>query len=877
MNMKKKIFSLLVLLMAAVTGAWADIIPTYDLSVGTNDHGNVKFYVGEAEVTKAAEGATVTVAIEPNTGWVVNKPSGQWGAAIAKAPRRVDMLKDFELTKLLGQDNTWSFVMQRANAEISVTYKKLLTNADITVADIAAVTYTGQAQEPVVTVKDGSTVLVKGTDYTVSYSNNTHAALATAEKAPTVTITAVATSDKYAGETTKTFTILPKALEDGFIANIDALVYTGVAQTPEPAVTYNNMTLVKGTDFTYSYTNNVNVAAATADPAPTVTITAVANSNYSGTAKKTFTITKKALTVKADNKQVTFGDDAPQYTVSYNGFVNNETNAVLGGTLAFACDYVKNQSGAGTYDITPSGLTSSNYDITFTKGTLTVGKKALEDGFIANIASLVYNGVAQEPAPVVTFNGMTLVKGTDYSVSYENNVNVGTATATVTALANSTKYSGSASKTFTITKKALTVKADNKQVTFGDDAPTYTESYDGFVNNETKAVLSGTLALTCDYVKNQTGAGTYAIKPSGLTSDNYDITFTNGTLTVGKKALNADMIAVISDMTYTGTALTPEPAVTFNGMTLVKGTDFTYSYQNNTKAALATAENAPTVIVTAQETSTKYSGSATVKFTILQKTVGLKWGETTFDCDDTDKQPTVTVTGLVEGDECTATVEGKGKAVGSYTAEVTALSNANYQLPKKTSTDFVIVRDMSTVFSGDNAWATYVAKENLATPFGLEAYVVSAVTETAITAKSVSYIPVGVGILLKRSVAGVTSYKGEAYEGTPENIASLLKGSATAATDVTAYKDFVLYRDEFVMSSASSIAAGRACLPAASAPAGASRLDIVIDGNMTGVDTLNVKRGTVNDGSFYDLSGRKVAQPTTKGVYINNGRKVVIK
>jgi hypothetical protein len=283
------------------------------------------------------------------------------------------------------------------------------------------------------------------------------------------------------------------------------------------------------------------------------------------------------------------------------------------------------------------------------------------------------------------------------------------------------------------------------------------------------------------------------------------------------------------------------------------------------------------VTVTAVSTSEKYAGGNSKTFTILQKTVGLKWGETTFDCDDTDKQPTVTVTGLVEGDECTATVEGKGKAVGSYTAEVTALSNANYQLPKKTSTGFVIVRDMSTVFSGDNAWATYVAKENLATPFGLEAYVVSGVTETAITAKSVSYIPVGVGILLKRSVAGVTSYKGEAYEGTPENMASLLKGSATAATDVTAYKDFVLYRDEFVMSSASSIAAGRACLPAASAPAGASRLDIVIDGNLTGVDTLNVERGTVNDGSFYDLSGRKVAQPTTKGVYINNGRKVVIK
>ncbi|WP_197018950.1 MBG domain-containing protein, partial [Xylanibacter brevis] len=458
----------------------------YALSVGTNEHGTVKFFVNETEVTKAPEGATVTVVITPNTGWVVNQTSGQWGAAIAKAPRRaqagIGLLQDFELTKLLGQDNTWSFVMQRANAEISVTYKKLLTNQDITIDDITALTYTGVAQEPVVTVKDGQTVLTLGTDYTVAYSNNTNAALSTAaQNAPTVTITAVATSEKYSGETTKKFTI-----------------------------------------------------------------------------------NKKALTVTADNKSVTFGDDAPTYTESYDGFVNNETKAVLGGTLALTCSYVKNQSGAGNYDITPSGLTSSNYDITFTKGTLTVGKKALEDSFIANIASLVYNGVAQEPAPVVTFNGMTLVKDADYSVSYENNVNVGTATATVTALANSTKYSGTASKTFSITKKALTVKADNKSVTYGDEAPAYTVSYDGFAAQENKDVLSGELALACDYVKDQSGVGNYTITPSGYTSDNYVITFANGTLTVGEKALENSFIADIDALTYTSEAQTPAPVLTFH-------------------------------------------------------------------------------------------------------------------------------------------------------------------------------------------------------------------------------------------------------------------------------------------------------------------------
>ena len=391
MYMKKKIFALLALVMTAMTASAIDA-PSYNLTVGENAQGTVKFYVAETEVTKAPEGATVTVVITPNTGWVVNQPSGQWYAAVAKAPRRtagIDMLKDFDLTKLLGQDNTWSFVMQRANAEISVTYKKLLTNQDITIDDITALTYTGQAQEPVVTVKDGSVVLTKDVDYTVAYSNNTNAALATAaQNAPTVTITAVATSDKYAGETTKKFTI-----------------------------------------------------------------------------------NKKALTVTADNKSVTFGDDAPTYTESYDGFVNNETKAVLSGTLAFACDYVKNQSGAGNYDITPSGLTSSNYDITFTKGTLTVGKKALESSMIATIDPLTYTGQALTPEPVVTFNGMTLVKGTDYTVSYGTNGNAGTGTVTITAVASSQKYAGTATKEFKINQAQGSVYfyPMKYEKTFGDE------------------------------------------------------------------------------------------------------------------------------------------------------------------------------------------------------------------------------------------------------------------------------------------------------------------------------------------------------------------------------------------------------------------------
>ena len=93
--MKKKLLSMLALVMTVMTASAIDA-PSYNLTVGTNDHGSVKFIVGETEVTTAKEGQTVTVVMTPAEGWSVNKPAGQWYAAesATKAPRRVDMLKD---------------------------------------------------------------------------------------------------------------------------------------------------------------------------------------------------------------------------------------------------------------------------------------------------------------------------------------------------------------------------------------------------------------------------------------------------------------------------------------------------------------------------------------------------------------------------------------------------------------------------------------------------------------------------------------------------------------------------------------------------------------------------------------------------------------
>ena len=601
----------------------------FDLKVGINDHGTVKFYVGQNEVTTAQEGQTVTVEITPATGWVVNQPSGQWYAAIAAAPQRrtsdIDLLKDVTLTPVAGKDNQWTFTMARANVEISATYKKLLTHTDISTADIAAVTYTGQALTPTVTVKDGETALVLNTDYTVAYSNNTNACEATAtENAPTVTITGI--GEKYAGEITRTFTISKAEITQMTAPTVSELTYNGEEQV----------------------------------------------------------------------------------------LVN--AGSVEGGTVNYSLD----------------GQT-----------------------YAADVPT------AKDAGPYIVY----------YKV----------------------------------------VPDDNH-----------------FTNLAAQFVLQ----------------------------------------TIYKAALTA--VTVASDkLVYNKQEQTPE-------VTSVKAGEFTVSADDYTVSGTGLNIGTYMMTVTAKSTAKNFTGTTSIQFNIVAKTVGLTWSKTTMDANGQEQLPELTLTGIEEGDACTATVTGAAIPVGTHTAKVTALSNENYALPTDSLCTFVIVRDMSNLFSDSYEWTTYVAQEDLATPAGLEAYVVSKVTTTTIETQPVGYIPVGTGVLLKRSDKTANAYKGYAYEGTPANIASLLKGSATEATKLGDYKDFLLFRDEFVMSSTNSIPAGRAYLPAAEVPANAAPALVIAFGDVTGLKAI--ENGELRMENWYDLNGRKLQNvPTKKGVYIKNGKKVIIK
>ncbi len=390
--MKRILFSLLALVMTAMTAS--AVAPAYKITVGTNDQGTFAFKVNNVDATPDGNGAiavdegdNITLTVTPNTGWTVNATDGIWYAkdAMARGQRRdVPMERVITLTPGAGNQNsvikTYTFTMIRANAEISCSYKKDFSNTEITIDDIADVTYSGQAQTPAITVKDNGTELTEGTDYTVAYSNNINAGKADAgSSAPTVTITAVETSQLYSGTKTKTFTIKPKPITPTI--EVSDMQYNAQPLSPSVTVKDGATTLTLGKDYTQVYREVINLMADIDEivlPGTyRVILSAVDGGNYVFTPSehpyRDFEVTKLTVTVKANDIKVVYNAD-PAYTATYSGFVQGDGTDKLSGKLNFSCDYRKGDKPGGKYTITPFGLSSNIYNIAYETGTLTVEK-----------------------------------------------------------------------------------------------------------------------------------------------------------------------------------------------------------------------------------------------------------------------------------------------------------------------------------------------------------------------------------------------------------------------------------------------------------------------------------------------------------------------
>jgi hypothetical protein len=186
----------------------------------------------------------------------------------------------------------------------------------------------------------------------------------------------------------------------------------------------------------------------------------------------------------------------------------------LSGTLGF--DTTATQSSpVGSYDVTPKGLTSNNYNITFGKGHLSVTKATLT--VTADNKSKTYGDANPSLTPSYTGwknadTASVLTGSPDLSTTATQGSNVGTYDITAAqGTLSANNYSFTFAKgTLTINKADLTVKADDKSKTYGDDNPNFTPSYSGWKNGDTASVLTGSPALSTTATQGSK-AGTYAI------------------------------------------------------------------------------------------------------------------------------------------------------------------------------------------------------------------------------------------------------------------------------------------------------------------------------------------------------------------------------
>ncbi|MDF2629263.1 MAG: hypothetical protein K0R39_3094, partial [Symbiobacteriaceae bacterium] len=142
-----------------------------------------------------------------------------------------------------------------------------------------------------------------------------------------------------------------------------------------PAFTFTPTGLMNGETAAVLTGTPVYTTAAVPTSAPAaypVTLTGLASTNYTITYQPgSLTVNLRPLTVTAEAKSKPYGDDNPTLTVTYSGFATDEDQSDLGGSLSLTTTATA-ASTVGTYPITASGYTSTNYVITYTPALLTV-------------------------------------------------------------------------------------------------------------------------------------------------------------------------------------------------------------------------------------------------------------------------------------------------------------------------------------------------------------------------------------------------------------------------------------------------------------------------------------------------------------------------
>ena len=597
---------------------------------------------------------------------------------------------------------------------LTVTPKSIIpsdTNG-IVVTKPADSKYDGKVHENKPTVRDNKTdkTLVEGTDYTLAYKGDT-----TNVGTVTVTITGIG---NYTGSHDVTYQITPRKVK--LTSGSDSKTYDGTPLVKHD-VTVSEDGFADGEGATYSYTGTQTDAGSSENTFTYALNEGTLASNYA------ITTANGTLTVEAVKTEVKVEITGHTDTVTYDGQVHSVSgydvtkisNKLYSDTaISFTGTAVVSRIVAGTSYMGLTAAQFSNTSANFTNVTFVVHdgwlkidpKSIIPDGpdtpdekktgiEVTKPADSKYDGNVHENKPQVkdTKTGATLVEGTDYTLSYsEDVINVGTVDVTVNGIGN---YTGEFKKSYKITPREYTVTTESAKKVYDGTALTAGGKIEGIVDGEVVVVHT-----TGSQTEVGSTPNTYKLEWKKASSKNYKLKEDAiGTLTVTEQTIdpgkdpdkpNPNYSGVTinnpSNSVYDGKEHKWSPAVADKeGNALVEGTDYTVEY------SISDFTNVTGTITVTITGIGNYTGTVTRTYEITPKayTVTTESAKKVYD------GTALTAGGKVEGIVSDETVEFT--TTGSRTDEGTSKNTyslkwngsaieTNYKLKKESIGDLTV-------------------------------------------------------------------------------------------------------------------------------------------------------------------------------------------
>ncbi|OQP44602.1 hypothetical protein A4H97_09545 [Niastella yeongjuensis] len=251
---------------------------------------------------------------------------------------------------------------------------------------------------------------------------------------------------------------------------------------------------------------------------------------------QTLNVRKAPLQITAVDKTRLIGQPNPALTISYAGFVKNESSQdlLIPPTISTSADI---GSPAGNYVITVKDATSNNYDITFVNGTLFILSLPPQQITFQSLPVMKYGDADFKPAASAS-SGLTVSYTSSnpaVATVIGDSIHItGAGTTVITAAQAGDLQSAPATpvdRTLTVLKGVLNIRPDNKSKNEGAENPAFTIMYTGFAKNEDASALT-TLPTVTTMATTLSVAGSYPLIAQGATSNNYTIQYQNGVLTI---------------------------------------------------------------------------------------------------------------------------------------------------------------------------------------------------------------------------------------------------------------------------------------------------------------------------------------------------------